>query len=75
MSAAKEKESLFFTWLVISLLVLYVLIKGVFALLVVKDLGPPTWNYGSIADVPGESAYGIYKESLAPQHIKGKGGE
>jgi len=75
MSAEHSKESESTTWLVVSLLVLFVLFKGFFAFWVVKDLGQPTWDYRPIADVPGESAYAVHAESAAPQHIRGKGGE
>ena len=53
----------------------FVLVKGFFAITVVKDRGQPSWDYRPVEDIPGESAYAIYDASHQPQHIKGKGGE
>jgi len=74
MPAAQGRESLWTTWLIVTLIVLYVLLRGLFVLLVVGDLGQPGWDYRPVRDVPGESAYGIYAPAPEPQHIKGKGG-
>jgi hypothetical protein len=46
-----------------------------FAYSIVGDMGPPTWNYGTVKDVPADSAYGIYKKLPYPQHVQGAEGE
>lgn len=75
MSPAQEKESIFVTWLIISLLVLFILAKGFFALYVIGDPDQSGWNYQPIKDIPGESAYAIYETLPSSQHIKGREGK
>jgi hypothetical protein len=74
MSTIQGKESVWVTWFIISLLVLFILSKGFYALFVIGDPDHPGWDYQPIKDIPGESAYAIY-ETLSPQHIMGKKGE
>lgn len=74
MSSARGKESIFVTWLIISLLVLFILSKGFLALLVVGDPDQFTWDYQPVKDIPGESPYAIYSTLPSSQHIRGKGG-
>jgi hypothetical protein len=62
-------------WIVIWLLMLGILLKGHFAYNVVGDLGPPTWDFGIVQDVPGESPYAIYEKLPYPQHVKGQKGD
>ncbi len=75
MNAHDIKESVLKTWLVILLLVAAVLAQSLLSLLVVGDMGPPAWDYRLIKDVPGESAYAIYRKVPYPQHIRGSKGE
>lgn len=69
------KESVLYTWLVIWLLVLVILLQGQFAFKMVGDPGQPTWDYRAVKDVPGQSPYAIYQLLPAPQHVRGKNGE
>ena len=69
------KESVLYTWLVIWLLVLLILVQGQFAFKVVGDRGQPSWDYRALKDVPGQSAYAIYPLLPNPQHVKGRNGE
>ena len=69
------KESVLYTWLVIWLLVLIILLQGQFAFKMVGDPGQPTWDYRAVKDVPGQSPYAIYQLLPAPQHVRGKNGE
>jgi hypothetical protein len=75
MEHSDHKESSFFSWLIIFLLLAWILGKGFFSFFVVGDLGQPSWNYRPIKDVPGESPYAIYKLVPYPQHVKGDKGE
>lgn len=75
MDDAKKKDFPIWTWTTISLLVLFVLIKGSFALFVVKDQGQPGWDYRPVKDVPGESPYAVYQTLPHPQHVGGAEGE
>ena len=70
-----KEESVLYTWLVICLLVLVILLQGHFAYKVVGDLGQPTWDYRAVKDVPGQSPYAIYKLLPDPQHVRGENGE
>ena len=69
------RESVLYTWLVIWLLVLVILLQGQFAFKMVGDPGQPTWDYRAVKDVPGQSPYAIYQLLPAPQHVRGKNGE
>ena len=75
MSTSEGKESIFVTWLIISLLVLFILSKGFFALFVIGDPNPSGWDYRPVKDIPGESAYAIYETLPSSQHIRGKEGK
>jgi len=69
------KGSVLYTWLVIWLFVLVILLQGQFAFKVVGDRGQPSWDYQAIEDVPGQSIYAIYPLLPNPQHVKGRNGE
>lgn len=69
------KESTFFTWVVILLCMLLILIQGLFAFSVVGDRGQPGWDYRPVKDVPGESPYAMYERLPYPQHVRGAKGE
>ena len=43
-------------FIVITLAVLFIL-WGLFIFFAVGDKGPPSWNFGVIPDIPGESHY------------------
>ena len=68
-------ESVFATWMFIFILTSIFAITSYLAYTVIGDAGQPTWRYGVVRDVPGESAYAIYPQVPYPQHVKGaKGG-
>lgn len=67
--------SVLFTWLIIWLFFLLILLQGHFAHYMVGDLGPPDWDYGIVEDVPGQSPYAIYPLLTNPQHIRGRNGK
>lgn len=75
MEHSDHKESSFFSWFIIFLLLAWILGKGLFSFFVVGDLGQPSWDYRPIKDVPGESPYAIYELVPYPQHVKGDKGE
>ena len=74
MEKTRHEESSLLTWLVIWLLALMILFQGHFGFTAVGDLGQPTWDYGTIKDVPGEYPYAMYQLLPNPQHIRGKNG-
>ena len=63
------------TWSWICFMVGLILLKGFFTFFVVGDNGQPTWNYGAIEDVPGQSPYASYQLLPNSQHVKGAEGE
>lgn len=75
MDTAHPVESQLRTWLWIAFLVALILGKGWFAFAVVSDMGPPTWDYRPVQDLPAASPYGIYAPLPHPQHVRGAEGE
>lgn len=59
----------------IILMVAIILGKGFLSFFVVGDKGVPSWSFGTVLDVPGESAYAVYPELPYPQHIRGEKGD
>lgn len=43
-------------FIVVAMAVLFIL-WGLFVFFTVGDKGPPSWNFGVIKDIPGESPY------------------
>ena len=52
-----------------------ILLKGLFTFFIVGDNGQPTWDYGTVEDLPGESPYATYQLLPDPQHVRGSEGE
>lgn len=76
MSANTEHEpSSLRSWVIVSLLVLFVFFKGGLAYYVIGDLGQPDWDYRPMPDIPGESPYATYQLLPFPQHVRGEKGE
>jgi hypothetical protein len=75
MEKQEHEGSVLYTWLVVWLLFLLILLQGQFAFKVVGDLGQPNWDYRPVKDVPGESPYAIYKPLPHPQHVRGMKGK
>jgi len=68
-------ESVFATWIFIFILTSAFALTSFLSYTVIGDAGPPTWRYGVVQDVPGESPYAIYPQVPYPQHVKGAKGE
>ena len=62
-------------WTAIILMVVIILGKGFLSFFIVGDKGVPSWGFGTVLDVPGESAYAVYSELPYPQHIRGERGD
>lgn len=75
MDARTHRQSGTLTLIVLGLLLTWILGKGLFASWVVGDMGPPTWDYRTVADIPAESPYAIYQLLPYPQHVRGMRGE
>jgi hypothetical protein len=75
MMDAQDKLSSIRTWIYVGLMLLLILLKGYFAFWMIGDRGQPTWDYGTIKDVPSQSPYAEYELLPHPQHVKGKQGK
>ncbi len=75
----KFSRLVFHGWLIVCGMALAFTLYGFFAFFVIGDKGPPDWDYGSVADVPGQSTYSTYPyrgrtEQPEPQHVNEKPG-
>jgi hypothetical protein len=70
-----RKESVFGTWVLIILFTVWFLAYSLFTYFFVGDRGQPTWNLGTLNDVPATSPYAIYKKIPYPQHVRGEKGD
>jgi hypothetical protein len=70
-----SNESVGAAWVFIFILALLFAIQSFLAYKVIGDAGQPSWSYGAVRDVPGESPHAIYPTVPYPQHVKGAKGE
>ena len=70
-----SNESVGAAWVFIFILALLFAIQSFLAYKVIGDAGQPSWSYGAVRDVPGESPHAIYPAVPYPQHVKGAQGE
>jgi hypothetical protein len=70
-----QKESVFGTWVLIILVTVWFLVYSLFTYFFVGDRGQPTWDLGTLNDVPGASPYGFYQKVPYPQHVRGEKGD
>jgi hypothetical protein len=75
MNDEHHHESLLRTWIWLGVMLGIILFKGFLAFYVVSDMGPPTWAYRPVQDVPASSPYAVYQLPPNPQHVRGAGGE
>jgi hypothetical protein len=68
-------ESIVRTCVWIAVMLSIILFKGFFSFLVVSDMGPPTWDYRPVKDVPAQSPYAVYQLLPNSQHVRGQKGE
>jgi len=70
-----SNESVGAAWVFIFILALLFAIHSFLAYKVIGDAGQPSWSYGAVRDVPGESPHAIYPTIPYPQHVRGAKGE
>ncbi len=63
----KEEREGLRGWLIVGSLVLLFLFYGFFMYFVVGDKGPPSWDFGVVQDIPGQSSYSTH----SPRQGKG----
>lgn len=70
-----EDKSNFRGWVIIFVLAVSFACWGLFIFFTVGDKGPPSWNFGAVRDIPGESPYSTQqmgkggRDVPEPQHI------
>ena len=57
MTAEQEKKATLRSWMIIIAMTFLFLLWGLFIFFAVGDKGPPSWNFGVVEDVPGQSPY------------------
>jgi len=56
-TAEQEKKAALRSWMIIIAMTFLFLLWGLFIFFAVGDKGPPSWNFGVVEDVPGQSPY------------------
>lgn len=54
------QESAAFSWAVVTALSLGVLLWGLFIFWTVREPPPPSWDFGAVQDIPGQSPYSTW---------------
>ena len=49
-------------WIIVVTMALLFILWGFFIFFAVGDKGPPSWDFGVIKDIPGESPYSTEKQ-------------
>jgi len=74
----ESEKTPFRSWVLILTLALLFVAWGLFIFFTVGDKGPPSWNFGAVGDVPGESRYSTHPPARGkgaepePQHVSGR---
>ena len=55
-SESKERSNQI-GWIVVVAMAVVFILWGLFIFFTVGDKGPPSWDFGVIKDIPGESSY------------------
>jgi len=74
----QEKNSALRSWGIILALAFLFICWGLFSFFMVGDKGPPSWDFGVVRDIPGESPYSTQRDHEGkdsepqPQHVAEK---
>ena len=49
-------------WIIVVAMTLLFILWGFFIFFAVGDKGPPSWDFGVIKDIPGESPYSMERQ-------------
>jgi flagellar basal body-associated protein FliL len=67
------------SWIIILAMAILFIAWGIFAYFVIGEKGPHPWDFGTVEDIPGESAYSTYQPDRISgsypserQHVSGK---
>ncbi len=84
-STFKDEGSGIKSWAIVTAIALSFFLYGILVFYIVGVSWPPPWRYGTIADVPGQSVYGVRgaekaagtaplgDENVRRQHVMGQG--
>ncbi|MDY0042530.1 MAG: hypothetical protein RBS57_19650 [Desulforhabdus sp.] len=53
-------------WLIVLGIAAFFFVWGLFVFFAVGDKGPPSWHFGVVQDIPGESKYTEYGPTFVP---------
>lgn len=53
----EKAEGMLRSWIIVIAIAIVFLIWGLFIFFIIGDKGSPSWDFGVIRDVPGESPY------------------
>jgi hypothetical protein len=82
---SNDESSTAMSWVIVVGIALSFFLWGIFVFFVVGVSWPPPWRYGTVADVPGQSVYGVRGAEKAAgtapleegkvrrQHVMGRG--
>jgi hypothetical protein len=74
----KIKNAPFNTLTLVFTLAVFFLLWGFLLFYTIGDKGPPSWNFGVVQDIPGESVYSTHQplpgnvSDPEPQHVSGR---
>ncbi len=85
MSNSTDEGSGIKSWAIVTAIALSFFLYGILVFYIVGVSWPPPWRYGTVADVPGQSVYGVRgaekaagtaplgDENVRRQHVMGQG--
>jgi hypothetical protein len=57
----RKKRATLRSWIIVVVMAFAFLMWGLVILFTVGDKGSPTWDFGTVEDIPGESPYSTQK--------------
>jgi hypothetical protein len=61
-TSEQEKRTNRVGWIVVVAMAVVFILWGLFIFFTVGDKGPPSWDFGVIKDIPGESPYSTERQ-------------
>jgi len=61
-TSEQEKRTNRVGWIVVVAMAVVFILWGLFIFFAVGDKGPPSWDFGVIKDIPGESPYSTERQ-------------
>jgi len=61
-ASEQEKKTNRVGWIVVVAMAVVFILWGLFIFFTVGDKGPPSWDFGVIKDIPGESPYSTERQ-------------